>query len=324
MRNPIIFILLLGLGLGVLLHAGIVQNSQTKSAAVNCVGEFINPLRCENNNWRIKRDYAPFVADLKSYIDDQRDKGHIQVASVYFRDLDGGPLFFLNEDEKFTAASLLKVPILIAYLKYAETADSTLLDHKLTYVGQLAGGAVQDVDPNKSLVIGEEYTVETLLNKMIVYSDNRSMELLLYHMDEIGTDGNPTINTLKDLGLVEATIKADDFLDVKTYASLFRILYNAAYLTPEMSNKALEILSRVEYNQGLTALIPKNIKVAHKFGERSYEGGVEQLHDCGVVYHPRTHYLLCVMTRGQDKADLSRVIAEISQKIYQASLPRSR
>jgi beta-lactamase class A len=324
MKQIILWVVILGAGLalGMLLQA---HNDKdiTQTEATACAGEFINPLRCDNNTWRVKKDYADFVSDLKDYIQKEEINHDITIASVYFRDLDGGPVFFLNEDEKFTPASLLKVPVMMAYFKYAETEDKGVLDQRVTYTGQLAGSTEQSVKPQETLKVGQSYTVAELINTMIVDSDNRSMELLLSHMEALGKDGSPAINTLKDLGLVEATTKADDFLDVKTYASLFRILYNASYLTPEMSNKALEILAQAKYDQGLVAGVPSGIKVAHKFGERSYADGVEQLHDCGIVYHPKTHYLLCVMTRGTDKTKLPRVISEISKKIFNAAGSRT-
>jgi beta-lactamase class A len=82
-----------------------------------------------------------------------------------------------------------------------------------------------------------------------------------------------------------------------------------------VSNKALEILSTVEFRDGLRAKLPPEIKIAHKFGERGTRDGF-QLHDCGIVYYPERPYLLCVMTRGQDMDSLKEVIQDISFMVY--------
>ncbi len=106
---------------------------------------------------------------------------------------------------------------------------------------------------------------------------------------------------------------------MKEYSSLFRILYNRQFLTPEYSQMALSLLSSSSYSAGLAALLPPETKVAHKFGY--YEGNkaqkeLLQLHDCGIVYHPVSPYTLCVMTRGKDLSVMTSVIAELSKAVY--------
>jgi beta-lactamase class A len=68
----------------------------------------------------------------------------------------------------------------------------------------------------------------------------------------------------------------------------------------------------------LVAGVPGNIEVAHKFGERTFQGAVNerQLHDCGIIYAAEKTYMLCVMTRGNDFNALSNVIKEISAEVY--------
>lgn len=96
------------------------------------------------------------------------------------------------------------------------------------------------------------------------------------------------------------------------------ILYNAAYLNREMSEKALQLLSLQDFRLGIAAGVPKGIKVAAKFGEIVPENKSEdiQLHEFGIVYHPKGHYILGVMTRGRDFAAQAGVIRDISAMIY--------
>lgn len=93
----------------------------------------------------------------------------------------------------------------------------------------------------------------------------------------------------------------DYALSVKEYASFFRILYNASYLTRENSEMALKLLSESKFRGGLAGKIPSDIVIAHKFGEREMidENGssINQLHDCGIVYYTPYPYLICIMTR---------------------------
>jgi hypothetical protein len=105
--------------------------------------------------------------------------------------------------------------------------------------------------------------------------------------------------TFQELGLIDPSAKSENTLTTRGYASLFRLLYNASFLNAEMSDKILKWLAESDYQTGLRAGVPKGVKVANKFGERSFKGGgVKQLHDCGIVYYPSNPYLICIMTRG--------------------------
>ncbi len=49
---------------------------------------------------------------------------------IYVRNLNNGPWFGINEDEKYSPASLMKVPILITFLKWIES-DPNILTRKI-------------------------------------------------------------------------------------------------------------------------------------------------------------------------------------------------
>jgi len=96
-------------------------------------------------------------------------------------------------------------------------------------------------------------------------------------------------------------------------------LFNATYLNKELSEKALEILSKINYKDGLIAGLPNDIQVSHKFGITSTnKGGVskKELHDCGIVYTD-TPYLICVMTKDSNNIqNPQNLIKNISAMVY--------
>lgn len=246
---------------------------------------------------------------MRKIINNKIESGEITYASVYFRDLNNGPWIGINEQEKFTPASLLKVPLLMAYLKIVQSNPSILKEKII--VEQNPTSLTQNITPSSSVKVGGAYTVDELLQKMIIYSDNQAANSLLKYIDV-----NSLNQTYSDLGIKVPTGNAtDDFMSVVEYASFFRILYNASYLNHDMSEKALEILSKSQFNQGLKAGVPENVEIAHKFGERVFASN-NQLHDCGIIYKNKSPYLLCVMTRGNDFNKMTEVIKEISQFVY--------
>jgi beta-lactamase class A len=249
---------------------------------------------------------------LVGLIDDKTRKGTISEVAVYFRDLNNGPWIGINALQNFTIASLVKVPVLIAHLKIEEVNPAHLSERVMFEPPLLP--VTQNIAPQQQFVVGNTYTVEELLRQMIIYSDNDAKNVLLTHAP-FGV-----INQVyADLGLpLPDPTATEDSISVKRYASFFRVLYNASYLRRDLSEWALKLLTETTYKEGLRGGVPKSIPVAHKFGERYDPAtGMRQLHDCGIVYHPTSPYLLCVMTRGKEFSSLSAFIREVSRIAYE-------
>lgn len=272
----------------------------------------INPLlECEIGNERLTKKLTSFKYKIEQVVDRLQQSGSVSEMSVYFRDLNNGLWFGIDESANFTPASLLKLPIMLAYYKYAEK-DPKILGQKITLTDTEDRNIMETVRPRIAMKFGEAYTVEDLLFRMIVYSDNNAMALLVGHIpieiqDEVFTDLGITIPGIKG---------SEDYMSVAEYASFFRILYNASYLTKQYSQKALSLLSKVDFDNGIRSGVPDKIVVANKFGERVF-GEKQQVHDCGIVYYERRPYLLCVMSRGTSFNALTRSIEEVSKAVYQ-------
>jgi beta-lactamase class A len=257
-------------------------------------------------------EYNSYNKNIEKYIHTTVTAEKAKSISVYLRELNSGHWTGIDEDENYAPASLLKVALMIAYLKQAE-AMPKLLDKKIKFVGNEDSN--QNYKPKHELVIGNYYTVKQLLQDMIVTSSNISNQLLL---DNIDTNFLSRVYT--DLGIPIPTDDKPDFVSAKTYSTLFRTLYSSTYLTREYSNAALELLSHADFPYGIVAGVPENTIVAHKFGERKYilseSNSENELHECGIVYLPGNPYFLCVMTKGTSFDNLQTVIKDISASTY--------
>jgi beta-lactamase class A len=233
------------------------------------------------------------------------------MAAVYYRDLNNGPWFGENEGEPFFPASLLKVPLLLTYLREAES-NPAILQRKLVYDGT-PFTITQNYVFGEPLKRGRSYSVKELLEKMVLTSDNTAMAILT--SEELVSDAQ--LERVYKAFAIDSPIREGYQINPVTYASFFRVLYNATYLSRDLSEYALELMSHSDFNEGLRSGVPLNIPISHKFGER-YHGqtGERQLHDCGIVYAPGKPYLICIMTRGSDFKRLSAVIGEISKQVY--------
>ncbi len=279
--------------------------------------KFINPLlECELQDNNERQKYIPFEKVTIKRIQDEVMKTHPDIhMGVYVRNLNNGPWFGINENEAYSPASLMKVPVLMTYLRWAEI-EPNLLNKKL-FLDETEHSTELHFPPSKILENKKEYTIKELLEEMIIYSDNRAQQILVKN---IPIDLYIKIN--KDLGVTVAYDSTpENYLSVKDVATFFRILYNASYLNRWASEYALELLSKVEFNEWLRAWVPNNIAMSHKFWERGYYDEnwkyVRQLHDCGIVYYEKYPYLACIVTKWDNFDKNAEVIQNTSKIIFE-------
>ncbi|MGK4568105.1 serine hydrolase [Flavobacterium sp. 3HN19-14] len=246
---------------------------------------------------------------VNQIIERYKNAGDASSASVYLRTYSNNQWTVINENEEYEPGSLFKVPILIAILKMNED-NPGFLSKKITFTSKLP------VDKNvaftdKTIKSGNSYTVAELLTYMIEYSDNNATSLLIMNMDPLVMK-----KLFADVGLQMNDIYAQQyFFKIKDYSLFMRVIYNAGYLTIKDSEYAAELLGKSTFKEGITKMLPAGVKVAHKFGESGNQTE-KQLHETAIIYLDNKPYLLTVMTKGNDNAKLSALIAEISQTVY--------
>jgi beta-lactamase class A len=151
------------------------------------------------------------------------------MVGVWFRDLDDGPTFGINDREDFVPASLLKLPLVLTYLQIAEN-DPDVLQRVVVYTGTSVAVPDQTFQPHETIQTGTAYTIDDLIRRSIVYSDNLASQLLYDYLRK--NFGDQILSeTYRDFGILEPgsdiTIAA---VNTKGYASIFRMIYNA-YIT---------------------------------------------------------------------------------------------
>lgn len=276
---------------------------------------YINPLLdCYDLKSTGQKTIKIIKSKVEAYILNATMEKRATSVSFYYRDLNNGPWIGVNEDETYAPASLLKVPYLIAALKQAES-DPYFLSRKVQF-NFPNSYYTQNILDTFSLKQGSYYSIDELISAMIIYSDNNAKDLVVQNL----TDENYK-NVFNDLGIdINKYDRFDaptDFMSAREYASFYRILYNATYLNKEMSEKALGLLLKTVFAEGLLSGIPKDIEVSNKFGERTFAySNIKELHDCGIVYMPKNPYLICIMTKGIDFYNMKKVISDISKIVY--------
>jgi len=266
----------------------------------------INPLLLVDTS-EDSSEYADLKKQIEKYISEAKSSKQASSISVYFRALNVSKWMGVKEDELYDPSSMLKVALMVGYLKQASDNPNLLLQN-LTYTASNDPG--QNYKPERLLPSGT-YTIRELIQAMIIDSDNIAMSTLF------NNNRDSFVDVFKNLNIPPPKSTDElDFMSPRTYSSIFRTLYSSTYLPRNVSEQALQLLTYTTFKKGLVAGLPENTVVAHKFGEHTDSVNnvpkSRQLHDCGIIYLPNNPYFLCVMTRGYEFSKLEPIIKDIS------------
>lgn len=273
--------------------------------------QYIKPLINEEPECESK-EMASLKQEITTLVDNEKQAGIIQSASVYIKEFSSDNWTSINPGEGYLPGSLFKLPVLLTILKMSET-DPAILNKKILFQPEAVVGISQTYE-SKAIQPGHTYTIKELLTYMIAYSDNAALQLVNRNIDP-----DVLIKIFSDLGLTPPKPDAASYMTytitTRDYSIFMAALYNAAYLTIPNSEYATSLLAKCDFKEGLLKGLPADVKVAHKFGEAG-SNQVRELHETAIVYINNNAYLITVMTRGNDIKKLAETIAEISRLTY--------
>lgn len=264
-------------------------------------------------SWRIQNDNPHDIQvnfrDVRLHIEAYLQRRGVigSQTSVFFEYLPTGVSFSVNEkDEKFIAASLMKVPVVMTV--YALHDEGLLdLDSRTVLKEEWLHGGFGTLYQKGA---GYSISLREATRLALVDSDNTAILLLWDHIDEFITS---KIDVITHLNLDIETYEDESVgITPRTYSSILRCLYFSCYLSKDSSHEVLKFLSQSSFNHRMTRYIPSDITVAHKIGSfgESFQS------DCGIVYASKRPYILCVMVSGNEE-EASRVIADISRIVFE-------
>lgn len=216
--------------------------------------------------------------------------------AIVIESLDGKGFLRLNADSPFTAASVIKIPIMMAAFNHARTGSLRLDDViTMTIQDKVGGSGVL-----KELHAGLGLTLLDAINLMIVVSDNTATNLVIdcvsiekinEYMTQKGCVGSRLeAHLMKPKpGGPYNTITAEDI------GLLLKGLAQRTIENPGDCDTMIDILSRQQYNQKLPRYLPKDAICAHKTGEVT---GVT--HDAGIITGPKGKFVIVCLSQNLD------------------------
>lgn len=231
-----------------------------------------------------------------------------------FVDIDSGAYADINSDVKISAASTIKVPVLVAFFQ-AVDAGRVKLDEELLITQELiaSGSGTLQFKP-----VGTKLSALSAATLMITISDNTATNLIIQRLG-----GLEALNqTFREWGLTATQLNAllpdlegTNTTSAKDMVSLLSLIEKGKLLQLRSRDWVLDIMRRTQTRTLLPQGLGPEARIANKTGDiRSLVG------DVGIVDMPNgRRYLASVLVARETPNDprAQEVIRQVSQTVYQ-------
>lgn len=265
------------------------------------------------------------MGSLESFIIGFDDK----TISVAVHDLQTGKEIFINADVMMHPASTMKIPVMMEVFRQAEVGLLSLDDRLEIYNSfvSIADGskfALEEIDDSELTLyqrIGEAESIRELVRLMIVRSSNLASNILMDKVStarvnafvkELGIENMSVIRGLEDKKAL--SLNMNNAASAQSSMQMLRLIAEGKVVSGQACKEMMGIMLGQEFNESIPALLPRNVKVAHKTGWSD-----DFYHDIGIIFPPeRKPYILSLFTHGfpVDK-EAHDCMAEISKIIYE-------
>jgi beta-lactamase class A len=250
------------------------------------------------------------------------------VVGVAYRDLGSGDSLYVGADERFHAASTMKVPVMIELFRSVD-AGALRLDQPILLVNEFASivdgspyslDAGDDSDSSMYARVGARVPLGELMQRMIDRSSNLATNAVIALLDAKRVTG-----TARALGAREIEVRRgvednkayeqglNNTTSARDLAALMEAIEQGRAASPASCRAMRDVLLKQEFNDEIPAGLPPGTPVAHKTGNIT---GV--LHDAAIVYpRGRPPYVLVVLTRGIPEPKVAQsLIADIARLVH--------
>ncbi|MUL36670.1 serine hydrolase [Gloeocapsopsis sp. AAB1 = 1H9] len=253
------------------------------------------------------------MSSLKTTVEQLAAKQKNLLPGVFFVDLDSGSYLDINGSSNFASASMIKVPILVAFFQDVD-AGKIRLDESLTLKKELIGGGSGDMQYKP---LETKFTALETATKMITISDNTATNLLIERMGGIaalnqrflswGLTATQIRNLLPDLEGTNTT-------NPKDLAHLMALVNQGDLMSLRSRDRLLDIMRRTVTNTLLPRGLGEGATIAHKTGDIGSLVG-----DVGLVDMPngKRYIAVAMVKRPHNDGRAQELIRQISRAAYQ-------
>lgn len=222
--------------------------------------------------------------------------------SVYYKNLNRDESFEIDSQTIHKAASVNKVPIIIALYKEAEEGNLEL-EEQITIqevdIQDYGTGTIRYQKP------GQTYSLRSLAKLALKQSDNTAAHVLKNKVGE-----GIIQDTTNSLGLTQTSI-VENTTSAKDMGILFEKLYKGELLS---SGNTTEVLSFMR-DTDIEDRLPKNLNGATVYHKTGDEVGI--VHDVGIIEKDNSVFFIAVMASdvGGQENEAKNIISQIAEKL---------
>lgn len=253
----------------------------------------------------------PMRKALLERIEGLKASGDLTEASLFIKEFDQGNWTAIGDDIRYHPASLMKVILMMGYLRFAEN-NPGLFEEKWLFEKTADFQEFPQYFEAKAIEPGKAYTVHELLLFMIAHSDNNATRMLASRLDK-----SVLQKMFVEFGLTPpAEFDMNLAMTAREYSTFFNAIFNASNLSPEYAEYAADLLGQCSFKKGFGEGFPSGTRMWHKFGQWKSGNLDHELHESGVVFIKDKPYLVTIMTRGKDTGKLAEIIRGFCGIIY--------
>lgn len=239
----------------------------------------------------------------------QSVKGHL---GFYYKNLVSGLEYGVNENDAFSAASVIKLPLFLHVLKRDAEGTLSVNDRLVTEDSD----KVPSCGAINMFTGAVETDIMTLCRLMICISDNTATNRLIKHCTIEGTEQG-----FIAMGLEKTKIRRllfdsaasrrgiQNTICPKELGVLLEQLYRGTFISEAVCKRAIDVLSEQQINHKLGGKL-KDVMIAHKTGEDD-----DLSNDVGIVYAPEP-FVICFAGHDTDVYEWETIIREGTYDLY--------
>ncbi len=232
--------------------------------------------------------------------------------SVFVWDYDTGHFADINASEQFSAASIIKLPVLLQLFRSIEAKQVSIYDEMtLTdyYRAEGSGGLQFKAENSK-------YTLDELARVMITDSDNSATNMIMSKLGSM-TDVNQGI---RDWGIKHTHVKTwlpdlggTNHTTARDLATMLYNIENPEFLSMSSREKIFDYMGHVKNNRLIQAGLGPGASFLHKTGDIG-----KMLGDAGIVYAPngKKYIVVILANRPYNSVAGKDFIVRASEIIY--------
>lgn len=229
------------------------------------------------------------------------------VYAVVIKNLKTRESYSFNENRKFEAASLYKLWVMAETYDLIESGRIAS-DKEIKYKIEDLNKKFEIASEAAELTEGElSTTIEKALHQMITISHNYSALALTAN---IGL--SRVKQFLVENNLVNSSVGGIPQTTAAEIATFYEKLYKGQFGDADTTDEMLDLLKQQQFNDRIPKYLPDNIEIAHKTGELDLVK-----HDAGIVFAPRGHYIIVLLSKTKDPKVAAEREALLSKAVYE-------